>query len=288
MITRPGRSHYAMVQEIKPRSMSAGESLVFARLGIAPVPRWACLDWDALRWACRQWSVRSPDTASNVPVLPRGCVRTWRSRKSRTTVAGRARGERAAVGRGDRRGVLTGTGRRARKAAAEAEEGNRSFFFWRWRRHRWRHRRLLRTVSSGLTQSGRSSRNCKSQISSNCLVGVHIVYLRRPPSRPPIALITSPPLFRRPFLPLTTMSPSPHSPKNVSLPSINELFPGAHPSPLLLAVRLTDRSEHLLAKPPSPVQRYSSSSSRTSPTMRYAPELNFSYPVRHVALCTHA
>ncbi|KZT63893.1 hypothetical protein DAEQUDRAFT_760258 [Daedalea quercina L-15889] len=57
------------------------------------------------------------------------------------------------------------------------------------------------------------------------------------------------------------MSSSPQLPKNISLPSINELFP-----------------EHLLAKPPSPIQRYPSSSSRTSPTARYAPDPNFSYP----------
>ncbi|KAH9843620.1 uncharacterized protein C8Q71DRAFT_852145 [Rhodofomes roseus] len=56
------------------------------------------------------------------------------------------------------------------------------------------------------------------------------------------------------------MSP-PHSPKNISLPSINELFP-----------------EHLMAKPPSPIQRYPSSSCRTSPTSHYAPEPNFNYP----------
>lgn len=67
VILRPGRSHYAMVEEIKPRSMSAGESLAFSRLGTAPVPR--CLAGRVqigmlcgLIRSCRWWSVRSPDT----------------------------------------------------------------------------------------------------------------------------------------------------------------------------------------------------------------------------------
>lgn len=39
MILRARRSHYAMDQEIKPRSAGAGESSAFSRVGTALVPR---------------------------------------------------------------------------------------------------------------------------------------------------------------------------------------------------------------------------------------------------------
>ena len=154
MILRPGRSHYAMVQEIKPRSMSA-------RANRPPSRGWeqppfhvfsqvvSCFGCSADWWSCRWWSVHGPDTHGEQRPRSAPWLETTPSRprwacKSRTIVAGRPRrwGRRGrAIGRrleawatageaADTRALATGRGaagggRRAaaaaRKRAAERE-----------------------------------------------------------------------------------------------------------------------------------------------------------------------
>ena len=170
MILRPGRSHYAMVQEIKPRSMSA-------RANRPPSRGWeqppfhvfsqvvSCFGCSADWWSCRWWSVHGPDTHGEQRPRSAPWLETTPSRprwacKSRTIVAGRPRrwGRRGrAIGRrleawGARRRPVRppigehwrpGAGRRAagggggeEESGGERKEGNRCFCFWLWRRHR--------------------------------------------------------------------------------------------------------------------------------------------------------
>ncbi|KAH9843619.1 uncharacterized protein C8Q71DRAFT_7293 [Rhodofomes roseus] len=98
VIPRPGRSHYAMIQEIKPTKHERGESFDLARLITGPAPR--CLA-GCVRLGCSAGWWTAVGGASTVvlahgELLPcaRGPIR--QACKSRSIVAGRPSGAAAA------------------------------------------------------------------------------------------------------------------------------------------------------------------------------------------------